>query len=60
MLIGSGLQFAVALNLKLEQRAGTQQPIHLAHIALYDLAAGDVLKDDGRECEVEWQVRYYR
>ena len=41
-----------ALHLKFEEAAGPQQPVDLASIAVNDLAARNVLKNDIRKSEV--------
>src|ERR1700704_2306477 len=46
----------IALRLKFEQRAGTQQTMHFTNVALDDRVAGDVLEHDGGEGEVEHSV----
>ncbi len=50
----------VALHLKLEQRAGPEEPPCFTHVVLDDFAARDVLKHDKRIGEIEFQGRNHR
>src|SRR5260370_40955812 len=59
-VVGRSSQRRISLHLELEQRARPEQAIHLAHVALDHLVAGDVLEDDGRKGEVEDALANYR
>jgi hypothetical protein len=52
-VVGGGFGAGVALDPEFEECAGAQKAVDFAHVIFDDLAAGDVLEDDGGVGEIE-------